>query len=409
MSAVELTADQFIPMYSDLDVKCFYKDVSLPWQTTAGQSLSAFVKAFYKNGVLEKVGICESDKKFSADDSFSDQEMTEFNPYRPISLVPVEIIKPWGKEIWFTGIEERGISKVVQKDGDSPINISTLFKTLGSVISSVPNSDPLLLKILSPNSDPLSGSLYYEVHEEKEEVYFVTDVSEAYSDSIGRMKFGISREKLEAFGLDPNIFKREMRLAFKEYEAVRNDVEVQFDQFRKVDGIGDKDPIDSDQLNDFYSRLSPELREREKIAQARAEEFVGWIPVRVGDVIKVEKNVPHSLQFGVEVVEFQTPVYERKIISFNQKVLTQESWDSEDGIDLIDLSKKFVRPSGIINFPDFRVGYVSEAGQEVLESEMVVYNLDNSNFPTGALFFPKGMKKDPESLLENKMLFASRR
>ena len=54
--------------------------------------------------------------------------------------------------------------------------------------------------------------------------------------------------------------------------------------------------------------------------------------MRLGDVIKVPTWTPHSLQHGVRVVEFQTPTYERYIISFEQRVLTQNHWDSEHAI-----------------------------------------------------------------------------
>jgi hypothetical protein len=43
--------------------------------------------------------------------------------------------------------------------------------------------------------------------------------------------------------------------------------------------------------------------------------------------------LPHALQHGVRVVEFQTPVYERKILSFGQRVLTQGHWDTEEAVD----------------------------------------------------------------------------
>ena len=35
------------------------------------------------------------------------------------------------------------------------------------------------------------------------------------------------------------------------------------------------------------------------------------------------------------MVEFQTPHYERKIISFAQKVVTQNEWDTEDALNLV--------------------------------------------------------------------------
>src|SRR5690606_9619112 len=54
-------------------------------------------------------------------------------------------------------------------------------------------------------------------------------------------------------------------------------------------------------------------------------------------VVKVPCFTPHSLLHGVRTVEFQTPVYERKILSFAQKVLTQSHWDTEAAIEQVSL------------------------------------------------------------------------
>ena len=60
--------------------------------------------------------------------------------------------------------------------------------------------------------------------------------------------------------------------------------------------------------------------------------FTSIKELRLGDVIKVPTWTPHSPQHGIRVIEFQTPTYERYIISFEQRVLTQEHWDSEHAI-----------------------------------------------------------------------------
>ena len=62
------------------------------------------------------------------------------------------------------------------------------------------------------------------------------------------------------------------------------------------------------------------------------ESFTAMRELRVGDIVRVPTWTPHSLQHGVRVVEFQTPTYERYIISFAQRVLTQDHWDSEHAI-----------------------------------------------------------------------------
>ena len=65
--------------------------------------------------------------------------------------------------------------------------------------------------------------------------------------------------------------------------------------------------------------------------------FTSIKEVQLGDVIRVPTWIPHSLQHGVRVVEFQTPTYERFIISFEQQVLTQDHWDSEYAIERMHL------------------------------------------------------------------------
>ena len=74
--------------------------------------------------------------------------------------------------------------------------------------------------------------------------------------------------------------------------------------------------------------------ERETLKNRRSmQAFTGSRALRKGDVVQVAPHVPHSLQQGVQVFEFQTPTYERNIISFNQKVLTQDHWDSDYAIE----------------------------------------------------------------------------
>src|SRR5690606_17097820 len=76
---------------------------------------------------------------------------------------------------------------------------------------------------------------------------------------------------------------------------------------------------------------------------------------------------PHALQHGVRTVEFQTPVYERKILSFGQKVLTQEHWDTEEAVRQMSLeagqvevlpvvaSNELFTLEQVVAFDDFRV------------------------------------------------------
>ena len=91
----------------------------------------------------------------------------------------------------------------------------------------------------------------------------------------------------------------------------------------------------------------------------------------MGDVVRVPLRLPHALQHGVRTVEFQTPVYERRILSFAQKVLTQDHWDTELAVARMHLApppepalpvvreQPGVTRERIVEFDDFRVDRVA--------------------------------------------------
>ncbi|HEY0892512.1 MAG TPA: hypothetical protein VGE32_05585, partial [Cellvibrio sp.] len=95
--------------------------------------------------------------------------------------------------------------------------------------------------------------------------------------------------------------------------------------------------------------------------------------------VTVPKLVPHALQHGVRVVEFQTPVYERKILSFGQKVLTQTHWDTEEALALVDMDFSHLqtpellsiapesRVERIVNFDDFEVQRIQLDGRYLFD------------------------------------------
>ena len=75
--------------------------------------------------------------------------------------------------------------------------------------------------------------------------------------------------------------------------------------------------------------------------------------IKVGDAVKVNPYIPHSLQHGVRVVEFQTPHYERYILSFGQKVITQDHWDTKAALTKAKVSEtKVERPKKMDAFQD---------------------------------------------------------
>ncbi len=249
------------------------------------------------------------------------------NIEKPVLLESVDIEKPWGREIWYTGVEERGESRVKTGD-DRSIPLSLYLSLAPDHICN--NQLPLLLKVLAPLPTEPEGNLYFEVHEKKEEVYIVTHIDKnAWPDGIGAIRYGINQEKRKQFVSDEK-FRLAYLEAVKQYEKLR----------KKIDkGMN----IDS---------------ELERKAKKNMNAFTTIKKIQLGDVIRVPTWVPHSLQHGVRVVEFQTPTYERFIISFEQKVLTQKNWDSEYAIMRMHLEPPIEvapanQPLGIERLADF--------------------------------------------------------
>ena len=190
----------------------------------------------------------------------------------PVVLEPVTVAKPWGSETWYSGIEQRGESRVCLGTETEPL--STFLTRHGRM------TPPILLKRLVPST----GHLYLEVHRTKHEVYVVDRVDPAaWPDGRGELLCGVNgaaRAKLGDAGL---------RHAFlNAAEAAER---------------GETSTI----------TLNP-LMHRHRLAP--------------GDSIEVKPGIPHSLRRGVEVIEFQTPVYERLILAASQPVQTQNHWDS---------------------------------------------------------------------------------
>ncbi len=221
-----------------------------------------------------------------------------------MQLLPVHIPKPWGQEIWYTGMEARGESRVSTRDGALGLS-DYLALDRGRLLA---GAELLLLKVLDPRPDAVLGDLYFEVHEEKQEVYVVTHVdTQAWPDGIGKIRFGMNQVR-RAQSTDDDAFRAAYLDAVRAYERVR----------REIDASG-KTP-DAQMLAD-EARLRADM-----------EAFTTLRDLAVGDVVRVPTWTPHSLQHGVRVVEFQTPTYERYIVSFAQKVLTQDHWDSEHAV-----------------------------------------------------------------------------
>lgn len=226
---------------------------------------------------------------------------------RPQRLESVQVNKPWGREIWFSGIEARGESGVVTGAGVLPLShyLALAPRRLTGL------APVILLKVLDPNPQPVIGDLYFEVHEEKREVYVVTHVDPtAWPDGSGRIRFGMNQALRRRYA-DDAAFRRAYLAAVRDYEQVRRAI-------------------------DTGEAVAPG---HEAGLRAAMDAFTSLETLRVGDVVVVPNWLPHSLQHGVRVVEFQTPTYERYILSFAQRVLTQEHWDTADALARIRLDR----------------------------------------------------------------------
>jgi mannose-6-phosphate isomerase-like protein (cupin superfamily) len=275
----------------------------------------------------------------------------------PVRLVQHREGKPWGAELWFTGIEKRGVSGVETMSGERMSLAAYLTVLAGEdksrtkAFAHVP-----LLKILDPLPEPEKGCLYIEVHTEKWETYIITAVdARIWPDGRGRVLYGFSKSRIEDFEGNEANFKAALLEDVRSYEKIRR-------------------AIDSSDIVDNA------LRVEEQAAWERVRAYFGFLEVEVGSVVRVPPFIPHSLQNGVQVVEFQTPTYERLVLAFNQKVLTQNHWDTEAALsaavfkttqqlagDTGDFSAEGI--SGwktVVEFPEFIVKRAQLASQSSL-------------------------------------------
>ena len=261
---------------------------------------------------------------------------------KPLRLQTVSIPKPWGQEIWYTGIEARGVAQVLDSGDEQPVepSVSPLpwVLTLGAdqlLADAIENL--VLLKILDPLPAPVYGDLYFELHQEKREVYVVTAIDDqAWPEGVGAIRFGFDPESRQRFG-DDSAFKEVFKQAVKAYEAVRREIDKIYDQRRLSAGLALDEPVPVPVSESWRRELPDALRQREEQLREAMNAFTQLLPLRVGDVVKVPCLTPHALQHGVRAVEFQTPVYERKILAFAQKVLTQAHWDTDAGVELMEV------------------------------------------------------------------------
>ena len=90
----------------------------------------------------------------------------------PVGLAPVHIPKPWGQEIWYTGVEERGVCGFGGRGASTPI--PWLQAVLPDAVAGVAGEPLGLLKILGKQLQfllptilpPGLGNISIQLHEE---------------------------------------------------------------------------------------------------------------------------------------------------------------------------------------------------------------------------------------------------
>ena len=128
----------------------------------------------------------------------------------------------------------------------------------------------------------------------------------------------------------------------------------------------------------------------------------------------------HSLRHGIKVIEFQTPHYERLIVMFAQKVLTQKHWDTENALSKI-LPEVYKQPEleilhksdgklveRFVDFPQFTADRISLDNEHTWDDQLgrkyhllinvsgqaIVFPENGQSLflnPEEALFLPVGM------------------
>jgi len=128
------------------------------------------------DGVRVKMSVCapenigaELQSPIIDSEQLQKLELPWFELGQPLRLRPLFIPKPWGREIWYTGIEQRGVAAV--SDGERETLLPWLLAIAPARFCHSLQRQLILLKILDPLPDAVFGDLYFELHREKREVY----------------------------------------------------------------------------------------------------------------------------------------------------------------------------------------------------------------------------------------------
>ncbi|EPJ43774.1 MAG: hypothetical protein OFPI_41660 [Osedax symbiont Rs2] len=290
------------------------------------------------------------------------------NLQQPILLEPLKIAKPWGSEIWYTGIERRGQSKVsLDLNLQSSMPLPWLLDLLPQTLCANLNRQLILLKILDPLADEVFGDLYFEMHQRKQEVYVVTHIDpQAWPEGVGQIRFGFCAQKIQQYS-DLKAFKNAFVKVAAQYEKTRARIDRLLDQKKQHLHIPTNQPVAVKLMQQWLLEIPAGLTTIEQQQRRELNSFTGHKSLRVGDVLKIPCFTPHSLLHGVRCIEFQTPVYERMILSFGQKVLTQQHWDTAKAMQMVNCDVQHSEAAHcllqteqlcidvVVNYPQFTV------------------------------------------------------
>jgi hypothetical protein len=178
------------------------------------------------------------------------------------------------------------------------------------------------------------------MHTQKWEVYLVTEVDPAaWPDGVGLIKAGLRAEVLDAYRARGGDWAAaalgDFRAAVDRYREVRVRHDALLDAEKARRGWDPAAPLGAGAQRELTATLPEGERALEAALRSEALAFVGDVPVRVGDVVTFPALQMHCLTRGIRVVEFQTPHYERLIVMFAQKALTQSHWDTAEAVALM--------------------------------------------------------------------------
>ncbi len=336
----------------------------------------------------------------------------------PIKLFPIDIPKPWGKEVWYTGMEKRGLSLVIDKREEKQV-LPWVLSIAPHTLVGGKEKEINLLKILDPFPHEGYGDLYYEMHEKKKEVYLVTHLSkEAWPSGVGFLRYGFDKVVLNQYQENEDAFKKAYLDRVEAYESVRREIDQLLDEYRQKEKIGLKEAVAPQKLLNWQKQLPKDLVKKEEVLREAMNAFTGKLPLKVGDVVAIDPFTSHSLQHGVQTIEFQTPFYERAILSFGQKVLTQDHWDTKKAMKQVKLifpkqsvlkikrKEEAFLEEQIADFDDFTALRVTlKKESEYLLQDFLFYGL--LIVVIGELYFKDQVFKSLESVLLSKPLVGS--